>query len=1124
MESQFVNKEQKRGFAFGNTAEGRDFRFYLETTVKKRKEFYLPLYGQQISHYSFKEFPICKSSIETISSNSNGGLSDNLLNNNLLYKLQDIAKKNTHFILTGKSGSGKSAFLKYWLCNGARFALESRRHSIPVLLTYSMLKTGESIEKLLEKQMQIDDCRDLLQRGYIQVLFDGFKNISQPEYIPEVDRIRNFLNKYPTVYSIIASREANCYNRFGFSVYKIVDLDKSQIKQFVNHFLQKNHEKIFNYIVQDEKLFSFAANPHLLKILLRVLENKKRLSTKADLYYRLVLQLLKKKNFQYQTRFDINDKILIIGKLASLLRTLQSTKVPVEEVKKIFKVDGEEFDFLLRELKESHILQLDAENRVSFLHESYFNYFCALHFTSRVKERKKFPAELTEAWSESIYLSSELIENEQDASYLIHSLLSKPFSAKIKEYQILGFQNNLIIAAKCAHVFRKKFPNIYTEFERYLSNLLSIFAGMDKENPDILETFQLLYHATVSLSSFKLLGKIFLNYQWVHRWLYNKDLESIIKKPDNSMHQQFFEELCLSTFKYLNNSTYLYFILQKAKNEFAFSSSISYNISRLKKQFFLHCNIQKLQKTYKILLDSDLLFDIGKYDFNFLKQNIDFNQVSIFDYLDFIVNYYNKKEEGINELMRFLESAVFGSELWEKVIWFLFEWQVKKDELLEHLDKNFYEITSEKSYFQQLLVFLQSVDYEHITTKLRSLFHFELGTFCRFDTDSIFEASFDSVKVSSSGNWKLFLTETKSLQRLSTCSKGNRIKILVNSEIELEVRAVSSFSDQSKEKYIVATPLTENVEIIPKNGTLHEQLPDKELVDLSRWCKLFIDMDNPFQYHADLLINKGEALESLSYFLNGKKTNKRARLFINSLNINYLFHHKIDNTHYGIVIDFYKNRVQVFDLRSKEYRFFFPPEKILEKMSIEQIVSIEQSDAVHPITHHTGNNKIGYISSHIIDLSPEREEGFIVNMVFTSNQGVVHFEKDYFFKFNSCNFQPTIGDRVIFIPAKNSSKHYLNLPIAYRVQKTGSSIGFCRLSRVIDAPDKDYVRGYAIDLTTNETLYFKVEKQHLFKIEKAKGLLRDGDIFHYIVKLPAHNNLNKTILLLKQIESGNRLI
>ena len=179
----------------------------------------------------------------------------------------------------------------------------------------------------------------------------------------------------------------------------------------------------------------------------------------------------------------------------------------------------------------------------------------------------------------------------------------------------------------------------------------------------------------------------------------------------------------------------------------------------------------------------------------------------------------------------------------------------------------------------------------------------------------------------------------------------------------------------------------------------------------------------------------------------------------------------------------------------------------------EQIVTIEKNKKLGIIEQDNYDEKIGYVVSTINQINADKREGFIYN-----KGKYQEFTKDFFFSFDSCDFEPALGDVVKFIPAKNNSKHYMNLPMALKIHKEGSITRRCRIIKVFENYTKTTIKGIAVDLESTEYLRFKIETKHMSKIKNCSGVIEESQFYEYILVASAKEENKKNILLLKLLD------
>ncbi len=1041
---------------------------------------------------------------------------------NRIDSILKIEEDTNQFILMGESGSGKSTTLHKILYNNAKAFFEGKENiKIPVLIDANQYNKGRTFVSLIREKLEIENLSELFQQGDLQIIIDGLNEVSEDFEDKAKKEIKQILKVYPENSIIISTRKHAFSNSFNLPVFELKELQDKQIKDYILKYSKENFLELWNDINENEHLYSLSQNPLTLKIILIVSNKGEKISNRANLYYSFFKTLFDLEN-QKNESIEKDIKIKILCFLAYSMREKGEVRVAIGEAlsiiqkiqRKLFFFNYDSID-ILKELERNSIIKLSRQESITFTHESYLEFFTALELKEYFYKNKKIKIEdlSNSYWKEPISMCSDLFTDESNAfdffEYLFKGNSKKEIledeydfdlkernkenkPKKISSFSFDDFNENINIAAHVALNLRERYPKIYHTAEIYLSNYMNIYLSKFYKNGFINyeKYFLILFDTIATLSSPKLFYKILIDFDWVYLWLYTEELETMKINSDKSKEEKaFFNHISFSISRSLKDFTLFYFILDKARIYHSFSRSIIINLNNLRRILTYHIPLNKLIYTYKILKDEKLLIEIGKYDMTFFKENLNFDTYDIGNYLDFIRKYHSKNENGLNELFFRLKSLKIGSDLWYDTLYHLFDLKFDEKILLEYIEKYIENLGSDKNY-KKLISYFQCIRFENLQEKIKNLFI--------TPEKKNFFSKYSDISISNSNNIKLKLDiDYKNLLNLKKSSSNYFIKVVINEKYSAFVKGVTSFNENLENKFLSISLLDErNLENITENGIVEEVSGPDSLI-----------LTEPLKFHPDLIRNNHKILHILDYSL---KENKKTTInFIQELGITYLFHSKIESIKYGIVIDIYKNKVQIFDFTKKEFDYFPVHDYEKKKYYKEQIVTIEKNAKLGIIEQDNYDEKIGFETSTINQINADKREGFIYN-----KEKYQEFSKDFFFSFDSCDFSPYLGDLVKFIPAKNNSKHYVNLPMALKIHKEGSITRKCKIIKVFENFTKTNIKGIAIDLESKEYLRFKIEDKHMSKIKNCEEL-EEEQIFEYILVVSAKEENKKNILLLK---------
>lgn len=1139
----------------------------------------------------------------------------------------NIEQDTQRFIIVGAPGSGKTTTLKKILFQNANKILnEGSEIKIPIFITSNEYKNDKSFKKIISEKLNIEDCESFLQIGNLQLLVDGINEIDQNQKKYAYQELKRLINDYPNIAIILTTRKIGFTNDFNIPVFELKELQESEIKEFIQKINPENQESIWSQLEENKKLLEFAYNPLYLSMIVIASMKGTIPTNRGSLFEFFVKSLLEREKI---VKIEMDSIVDILSELAFNLKKEGMVSIPKERSEKIItdRIKNTHGKYspleLLAKVNECNLLSITSNT--SFIHEAFLDYFCSVKLKRNFNEL--FNTEILKIvdigikdvtatfWYEPLIMCGDLFRESAEEkqahdffNLLFRGILQKDrIIKKIEELEKDDWNQNLHIACKIAFNLKTVFPKIYTKAEQYMSNYMILWLGRYKENKEIIP-LENLFAAISSLSSIKLLEKIFFDLNWQNVWLYSPSDDSeneIINKYviENS------QTLSFSIINSISDFNALFKVLSdEEKLNSIFFTKIKYRINQVEQLLLRNTSIKNLKITYlKKIKDIDLLKFISYVDPDF-----------------FIENY--QKDWGIDEYANQLLELCRYEKAREELIRIIDLLEIpKRDNIIEsmirlkylntisdYLETKITEGGLNNDIFNRIKVELKSIPYNSISKKLKSYFFIDDINIIQFQSD------YKILKILNLQN--IIRVEIKNISNINVLEKDLQINIdntyigIVKS-VQASMLAFPATNYVSftyvnlryyKDKKIKIgltiqlinnnlTPLTtglifEDKEDIPFPFTAeynsHTLLStDKVTVEISNYSnierlfnkKLLLNINNQakgyviskkilpediiniFQYvkntdieivdnkvdsekykigldikvseeinlgsikktgklksflalsileiiHPERLENDSNLVNTIFQELN---INSKIISLIFELGFSYIFHKKIPNVNYGIVLSIYNLTVRVYSLLNKSIIEYTVLTIEIDKYRINQIVVIEINEKLGVISQEDERNtKIGYILDEIIRIDIVKKEGHIRKRNKKDSE-----EKDYYFHFNDCDFNPILGDIVSFLPAINIYPNSFGLPKAYNIYKV---IGLrkCIISKLNYDGIKNEFYGSATDVESSEEMDFICYKS----IWAKKNHLKTGNMFTYKSILPSTDEKKQFIILIEKIK------
>lgn len=1159
---------------------------YLKTVIEDKNYINLDkVYIELLGHEEYTDIDVAGtelidefdllSDIENIHEFENNDDLKNIENERRTDSIIKIASDTLHLEIIGQGGSGKSTTLYKILYNNAFEILKGNSNlKTPFFINANEYSPTNNFIKILSKKIDTNWIQKSLQEGKLQLLIDGLNEITENYKNEAYKEINKILFEYPDNSVILTERKLNFERRFDIPVFELKDLNEEKIYAFVKAYAGSYSEKIWSELQKNENMLHLAYNPLMLKMILSV-SKQGNIPKNRGLLYQLFIKTIfqREKTKKHQIRTDT--KIDILSHIAYIMRqegtvTLSNSKFKKITIQKLSEINSSvSVNILYTELLDNLIIIENQNEDVSFFHETYLEYFCAIQLKSYFEISGDLPISLNDKrWFESLIMCGELLKGEKKSilffEYIFRGQKNTNSAKYLKDFTTEDFNENINIACKIAYSLKSIKPDIYKLAEQYLSNYVVIWKYIyyvKKIEPIPITE---LFASVTSLNSKKIIKTLVFNFGWANIWLNSgkEEINSfyieniIIKRKD------FFQNDIVSS---INNNTPDFSTFYNAINQsieyYSFSKAIKKQLEKLNTKIIKNVPENQLKLYYKENKDFTIFKEILKNDIYYIsnynfQENEKSNNKQIFSIL---VKYHIQNEithDIIKQNLLLIEEYNMINYIFKNLSYF------KQHKCLSTLFEMLYDL-DEKQFFDNIQ-FLQIIPFEKLTDKLKEKFQLK-NAINKIPYESLKKKKHTriySCKTPKIDDVKLFTNSIYLLNNIykvkindlcNVTTKGNQQILLSNSEIiekniempeqgtiiieKYSVNYIDCKLTKKGDKYIFTLP---EVDYKSKNDI---KLKSGDIVKVNNqewryrsWDCVEVNSDIYRIYFA--ILNNDELnieipkigfleldKENFNYnyrnihpeiIIRDKKimkslkkhiTEPKAIEFVRKLGLVHLFHKNIENVNYGIVLDIYNTRLKIYSIKRKMIDEYSICSKNVTDYKVDTIVVIEDNNTINVINENDANlNRVGYKKSEIVYLDEVRREGFIK---MTTDM----FSSDYFFHFKSCNFSPKISDFVKFIPALNPSKNHSNEPIALKISKI--DYPKCRILFSVYDEQKERIWGKAINIITDEELFYRLNFGQEKYIKNFNDSINEKQIYEYSVIKEKTVELLKLIKLIK---------
>lgn len=398
----------------------------------------------------------------------------------------NILEQYDRILIIDKAGMGKSTIVKYFACQGINLD-----KCIPIVIELRKLDKEQSILEFIKKQLssfdkniEIDEIVNMLNKGEFVIFFDGYDEITNENKPGILDGIQEFVSNARNTKIVITSREEEDLNALGeFKCVNIKPLEKEEAYDLIKKYDNNGEisEKLIKRLEEDSSmnvLHEFLSNPLLVSLLYRTFEYKEEIPYKKIDFYGQVYEALFNDHDKTKGAAFVHEKKTKLDKyqFEQILRafgflclksdrveyTSQITHHLLEQAIGRFgwlKVSAG--DFLYDITHAVPFIQKDG-NDYKWIHKSFMEYFasCFICYDNKENEKQYF---------------DKIVNSSSNKYYNVLSFCYEIDTLGFRKYIILPYIRNYIqnVDKFFQNVFYKEYEKKYIEIAKLLLALNS---------------------------------------------------------------------------------------------------------------------------------------------------------------------------------------------------------------------------------------------------------------------------------------------------------------------------------------------------------------------------------------------------------------------------------------------------------------------------------------------------------------------------------------------------------------------------------------------------------------------------------------------------------------------------
>lgn len=429
-------------------------------------------------------------------------------------------------VILGNPGSGKTTILIHELVQLCNEFMDGTSQLLPIFVAMKDLRHDYTLSDALNKYLGSSELSEYIKNGNAILFLDGLNELNGQIYDFTLLQVKQLISDYPALHLAITSRKYGYSNQLGIAQYEVHAFDDTNVQDYT--YRRTGNIQLYRALKKNRRLYTLASTPLMLKMITDIWTNAGSLpSHLSSLYSKFIdYQLSKSLNITKEEK----EKLLnVLSLLAFELRHSGYISDSVEHLREIvgFFVEGKDCERLSDLLLKSGLLVINTieggYDFVSFIHETFQEYFCSLYLVKVFRANKYFSVDVTDGqWKETIGMAIEILLGELSDEETISMLdtirlhfLEKSENKVVDEYlyEFVSLMRGAITMAPLAENY----------VEQYVAFNMNNYIQLPREGRSV-ELFSIIISSIMLFPKSKLYRLLFEDeFGWMQEWLFLDD-------------------------------------------------------------------------------------------------------------------------------------------------------------------------------------------------------------------------------------------------------------------------------------------------------------------------------------------------------------------------------------------------------------------------------------------------------------------------------------------------------------------------------------------------------------------------------------------------------------------------